>query len=68
MEILFLIATIIVLVFGILLLVSPQSLVKLNEFFNRVVTVDSTIMSRRFIFGTIVIIGGIYMLYIYMKL
>jgi len=68
MEILFLIATIIVLIFGILLLVSPQSLVKLNAFFNRVVAVDAAIMSRRLIFGAIVIIGGIYMVYIYMKL
>lgn len=68
MEILFLIATIIVLVFGILLLVSPQTIVKLNEYFNRVVAVDSSIMSRRFIFGAIILIGGIYMVYIYMKL
>ena len=68
MEILFLVATIIVLIFGLLLLVSPQSLVKLNEFFNRVVAVDATIMSRRFFVGAIIIIGGIYMLYIYLKL
>ena len=68
MEILFLLATIIVLIFSILLLVAPQSLLKLNEFFNRVVAIDSTIVSRRFIFGAIILICGIYMAYIYMKL
>jgi len=68
MELVFLLAIIIVIISGILLLIAPQYLVKANELANRIVSIDATIISRRFLFGTIMLIAGIYMLYVYINL
>jgi len=68
MEIVFLLAAIIVIISGILLLIAPQYLVKLSKSLNRVVAVEDTIVSRRFVFGTVFLIAGIYMLYVYINL
>ncbi len=68
MEFVFLLATIIVLIFGILLLIAPKYLLRVSEMLNRVVAIDATIISRRLVFGVIILIAGLYMLYVYINL
>ena len=63
MKILFLVVSIIAFVSGILLLFAPGLLIKVGNVLNQVFTTDEVILSRRLLFGILLIIVGIFMIY-----
>jgi len=63
MEIIILVIAILAVVFGLLLIVAPDILIKLDEFFNRVFITEDIIFTRRRLFGFILILAGIYLFY-----
>lgn len=68
MEYIYLTVGIIAAVVGLLLLFNPKLLVKVGETLNRTLTVDDIIFSRRTIFGILLVITGIFMIYRYINL
>ncbi len=65
MEKLLLIAAVIVLIGGALLLAAPKVLIKADEMLNRLTTTDSTVLSKRYIVGVLLVLAGIFMVYSY---
>ncbi len=63
MEIIILVIAILAVVFGLLLIVAPDILIKLDEFFNRVFITEDIVFTRRRLFGFILILAGIYLFY-----
>jgi len=69
MEILLLIGAFIVLGCGVLIMVAPKVLIKANDSLNRIkTTVDTTILSNRYVFGVIMVGAGIFMAYTYFRI
>jgi threonine/homoserine/homoserine lactone efflux protein len=63
MDIIILVIAILAVVFGLLLIVAPDILIKLDEFFNRVFITEDIVFTRRRLFGFILILAGIYLFY-----
>ncbi|MBU4446076.1 hypothetical protein KJ656_13525, partial [bacterium] len=55
-------------VVGVLIIIVPKWLLKVSEIFNRILTVDELIFSRRFFFGILLIIAGLYLIYTFIRL
>jgi hypothetical protein len=65
MGIFTLIAACVALATGVLLLVSPESLIKLGKVFNQIFTFDDQILAYRKVYGTLFFLIGLYMIYVY---
>jgi hypothetical protein len=63
MKAFFLVAAIIAFVTGLLLLVAPRLLVAIGRPLNQIFVVDDIILSKRLIFGSLLFILGILMIY-----
>ena len=63
MDIIILVIAILAVVFGLLLIVAPDILIRLDEFFNRVFITEDIVFTRRRLFGFILILAGIYLFY-----
>ncbi|MEA3286752.1 MAG: hypothetical protein U9Q77_05190 [Candidatus Marinimicrobia bacterium] len=48
---------------GLLLILSPATLIKAGEFFNRAYDVESTVYTKRIMYGFLYIVVGIILLY-----
>ncbi|MCH8068043.1 MAG: hypothetical protein IID16_02045 [Candidatus Marinimicrobia bacterium] len=68
MEYIYVAVGIIAVVTGLLLLFNPKLLAKVGETLNRTLAVDEIIFSRRSIFGILLVIAGIFMIYKYINL
>lgn len=59
------IIAVMVIIFGILLIFSPTTLISLAERLNRIIFVlDVTILKRRWLWGVLFFLAGAYMLYV----
>lgn len=59
------IIAVMVIIFGILLIFSPTTLIGLAERLNRIIFVlDVTILKRRWLWGVLFFLAGAYMLYV----
>ena len=65
MNILFFVIGIIVAIFGVLLVVSPKTIVRMSDILNKTLAIDQEILSRRLIWGILLIIAGVYLFYRY---
>ena len=63
-ETLTLIIATIAMVTGLLLMLSPKTMIRAGEFFNRVYNVESTVYTKRITFGFLYIIAGAVLLYV----
>lgn len=52
-------------VFGILLILAPRAVIKIERLTDRIVETDTQIMSRRLLCGALLILAGIHMIYVY---
>ncbi|MCK4448688.1 MAG: hypothetical protein KAW56_16595 [Candidatus Marinimicrobia bacterium] len=67
MSLFILIIGIIAFVVGVLIIIVPKWVLKVGEVFNRILTIDDLIFSRRFIFGILLILAGLYLIYTFIR-
>jgi hypothetical protein len=49
---------------GVLLVLSPQVLIRAGEFFNRIYNLESVVYQRRKPFGILFVLGGLVLIYL----
>lgn len=52
--------------FGILLILAPRAIIRIERFTDRIVEKDPKFLSRRFLWGTLLILAGINMIYVWL--
>ena len=65
MEKAFLVLGIFVGVYGLLLLIAPRLVLKIDGVVNRVIPLDAKILSRKYLVAAILILAGVYMIYVW---
>ncbi|MFQ6612977.1 MAG: hypothetical protein ACE5D2_07740 [Fidelibacterota bacterium] len=64
MDIIILIIAILAIIFGLLLIVAPDILIRMDEFFNRVFITEDIVFTRRRFFGIFLLLAGAYLFYV----
>jgi len=65
MMIFILVVAIIAAIFGLLLIISPNTILEIEREANRVIITDPLFIKYRYPLGVILIIGAVYMFYVY---
>ena len=67
MNILILVTAIFVGVFGILLIIAPKTIIRVQRLTDSIVETDPKLISRRFLWGVLLILAGVHMIYVWMN-
>ncbi len=66
MKLFFLLSGLLLLIGGVLLIFLPGILIKLGDKINRMTLIDDFVFFKRYVFGLLLLLTGIYLIYTYL--